>query len=283
MDINKAFQVLELSEQASVDEVEKKYDMWLRRHIANTRSGRQDTNIEQINEAYKTIQEQYRQLRKQNEPQKSPLAEKTEHFLQYYKLHLFAGILLVVILVYAAISVINYFEERAYESTLPPVDFRVMLYGEYREPDLDVLSDQIVEHSSQIQRINTSFNYVPEDPNRPDAYAYIQRAVAILAADKSEVYMVDRLNFENLMGNYGMYIQLDHIQDEIIRNLGEDRLLFGQTEEDTQDHLYGIDVSGLDMFDDVEPFNQSKIIGIRQGTENIDAALRWFQELSDND
>lgn len=78
--------------------------------------------------------------------------------------------------------------------------------------------------------------------------AYQQKALAVIATSSPDIYITDKASFDWLSGG-GAFLSLDKETAELKPLLTDDRILKAKSEEDGQEHVYGIDVTGSALAD----------------------------------
>lgn len=99
--------------------------------------------------------------------------------------------------------------------------------------------------------------------------ASIQKAMLNIITERADVYVFDKNTFTQLAAQ-GLLIPLDEkVKGPWKEQLQPDQLMTSRTNEDTEDHVYGIDVSRSKLVD-MPPKSDEYIVGIRADTERKD-------------
>jgi len=289
MDLREAYRILGVPESASREEVEKQYAVWVRKDRALKRAQAQaeaDEHFDfgEINTAYRTIIDHYHQLEDQSKPKRDPRIEKLDHFWTYYKYHVIGAIILIIGIVYAVNSIIESQQEKARLAALPPPDATMMMFGDFYEPKLTNLEESVLLAKPEWQRVVFNHTYVPSQITSEFDVALQQKAIVTLVTDRSDVYMTDRNNLQNLV-NQGLFRPLDEYEERLKASVGEENLVYLRTEPsglnpDEQPgelHLYTI---RLPIKQEYSALSDEVVAGIHVGSENIENALQLIEVLA---
>jgi len=288
MDLHEAYKILGVPENAGREEVEKQYDMWARKDRARKRSqtsrADDDFDFDRINEAYKTITRHFLEQEELGKPKRDPRVEKLDHFWTYYKWHVIGGIIAILVICYFANIVIERQEEKKRLAQLPPASVSMMLFGDYFQPDLAQIESFVLSQKTDWQRIVVNHTYVPSAIQTRYDYNSQQKAVITLISDRSDVYVINRFNFQNLV-NQGLFRPLDEYADRLRAAVGEENLVYARKdpngyERDEQAgelHLYTVRLPKRDVYntrlDEI-------LAGIHVASDNIENALQLIEVLA---
>lgn len=291
-ELKKAYETMGLPEFTIKEEVEKRYTMLMRQ--ARTRSqqkqGAEDAedSFAKINQAYRLIlehedrkltdafnEQEYGKFKKM-----AGQAQKMDHFWRYYKFHTIGAIAAVALIIYGIISFIDYREEQERLANLPPVDLNISFMGNYmlREdaPKEEPLEKALLTAFPDWKRFVATVTFVPAD--QQNQYAYMQKAMLVLATENPDVYIMDR-NIFQWVGVQGMLLNLDNDASGELKPLLKDGLTLKlKTDEDTEEHVYGIDLTDTAIVDDLPLYKEDMIIGIRVDSKNPDKAKEFIKK-----
>lgn len=294
-ELKQAYERLGLPEMAPREEVEKRYTTLMRK--ARSRAKQQENgrpadgsedDFALVTEAYRLIlaYEDRKTTDAFNEQEYGKYkgmagrAQKLDHFWRYYKFHTFGAIALVALIIYGIVSYIDHREHQRYLASLPPVDLEISFMGNYFLKD-DAEKEEPLEKAllaafPDWNRFKTTLTPVPAD--EMNQYAYMQKALVTLATEHPDVYIMDR-NMFAWAGMQGVFEQLDGEVEGELGPLPKEGLAFKlQTEEDTAEHVYGIDLSGSALATDLPLYQQEMIIGIRVDAKNSDKAIAFIKK-----
>jgi hypothetical protein len=296
-DIRKAYETLELPEDATLEQVERQYDIWVRREKNRNRLGQESldtthaTDFATITAAYRLIKA-HRQaveelIEQDHKKRKPPWMEKFEYFWEYYKLHTLGAIILLVIIGSIVQGVVQNQREKAIEAALGPVDVNISMFGAYRiisesdEPDFTSMQQQIIALLPEWNRVKVNLVYSPQEAKDEFDIAMQQKSMIALATEKPDVYITDRWNFDRL-AYQGLFLPLTDDEAALRDAVGESNLVYARTEENTQPVLYGIDITKSRIFEDMVINDQPKIIAVRINAENRDKSIALLRALARN-
>lgn len=286
MDIKLAYQILGLQEGATLEDVEKRFLILIKKQKTLHYLEKDQTTIEQINsdqtnEAY-TVLRAYLLNETNDENEigwKKSFKKNFQHYFHYYKYHalaLFIVIILVVSLINSTVDSINKKTELAKQ---PPVALTVTLFGEYINEDLTPLHNNVAAMFSEWNRINVDLLYSPTETNSQQDMGSTIKNQAILSNSSPDVLIVDPHHFDLFVRN-GSFLSLDEISPEAIEHAGKNRLVYDQADDDTTDHLYGINIADSTIFEGSGISGSEKIAVIIEGTDHFEKALNFVNEVS---
>jgi hypothetical protein len=308
-DLKKAYETLGLTDKATIDEIEHKYFLLIRREKArlnkssskiqvsstSNRESKENMNaiidsaeekFALVNAAYQLIIAHERtQKMEQNYPElktKSQARIKLEHFWEYYRFHTIAGIIGFIILILIAQTVIENKRQKDYEASLPPINLSISLFGAYQTKNLDAdlspLEKNIMQMMTQWQRIQINLVYSPIEAKDQFDMAYQQKSVIALVTENPDIYITDAENFQRL-ATQNLFKPVNDFYSKLFDVLGDTTLHYAQPEEQPEKIAYGIDISNSPIFKNQFINNQAKIICIRIDAQNLDHAIALIREL----
>lgn len=283
-ELKKAYETLGLPEDASKEDVENRYFLLLKKDRARQRNPEAEYKdlppLADINAAYKVIMNQEIEKAKQqyNEAKygKSKHKEKIDHFFHYYRIHLLVAIVLIAAIGYGIKAYMDKKEAERLEALLPPPSLHVMLFGDYIAEDPGELESNILQAVPGWERLKIDVTPVPEEVRSEFDFALQQKSMLALVTIRPDIYILDKVNFDKLL-NQGAFRKLDDLKQRLGEQLPTDIELHAQTEEDTQKHLYGIDLSGHSIFEQTPFAGKETIAVIREGAELLDNAFTFIE------
>jgi hypothetical protein len=235
MDKKEARRILKVTKDASRNDIERKYAIYLKRHraeqakmVEDQEAGEeQDENalhdsdaasakpsqpeeytFEEITEAYDILMG-YEVKQKEYVPGKAaPLLKKAgiderkaKNFLYYYKYHILAIIAVILIIVFSVRGCVN--------SVKP--DFNMAFVGRFIYTDVaEGLKDIIKANVPEIAEPGIDGAYLADDSVGEQQYAMEMKAAVLLAASDIDVYIMDKTTFARF-AKQGAFISLDEI------------------------------------------------------------------------
>ncbi|KAA8998798.1 hypothetical protein F4V43_16355 [Paenibacillus spiritus] len=225
-EVKAAYRLLELPEDASREEIDRRFDLHLKRRRsvgAGSAEGVSEAELayERTTAAYRLIlsalqREDIRRAEEERLAKYGPLAgmaKRTETFFRMNGTKVLVSLIVLAVLGFAVWGIANRMEKKRYEASLPPVDLHVMFIGEFAADDDpkgngQPLEDAMVKTLPGFRRIETEIVYVPNATGGGTAdLAYKQKAMAVLAADAPDLLVLDR-NCYDWLANQDLYAEL---------------------------------------------------------------------------
>jgi hypothetical protein len=262
LELKKAYETLGLPEDSTREQVENRYFILMKRaRSAQTRAGTEsngDSNspneLTEVTRAYNLVlgieSEKTGTIEKQT---------KFAHFMYYYKFHLIASILVLLV---AGFMIKDGIDKRNAAAKLPPSNLSVAVFGDFYNADVDLLQQNMLKLVPDWKRINTTLTYVPPEIKSQQDMAMQQKSVLTLITEKSELYILDGKNFASL-ATQGALVKLSDLQAAIPFQIPADKLRSAQAEGDTSAQPYGIDITDNPIFQGIETDGARLIVAVR--------------------
>ncbi|ANS73918.1 hypothetical protein AWM70_04505 [Paenibacillus yonginensis] len=293
-ELRKAYQTLGLEEGAPREEVNKKYDLYVRRSRSRGRSQEgtePEEDFEAINRAYRfiidyednKIIEQKRQERFRKWGKWAGAAEKTDDFLRLHRTKIWLSLLALVVIIVAITTYVNHKQEQERLASLPPVDLSVMFIGNFVLPDGskagEALEQSILAPFPDWKRVTAHVTYLPMDNTNAGqmAIALQQKAQIDVMTEKPDLYIMDKSTFDWLAQGGALQKLDDYANGELKSLLTGETALKQKTEDDTSSHVYGIDLSSSPLSANLALGKTDMIAGIRGGTELSGKSLEFIK------
>lgn len=294
-ELKRAYEKMGLPENASKEEVDKRYTTLMRQSRARQRenpNGTEQADFEEVTRAYRYIldednrkaseafnQQEYGKYKKM-----AGSAEKVDHFWRYYKFHVLGGIIAIILVIVGINSYLDHRAEQERLAKLPPVDLSIMYLGEYymsdsagkqtTEADIEAA---LVEQFPEFKRFKVNFTYVPLDAKDQMDIASQQKAMVVLATERPDVYITDTAAF-NWVGPQGAFMNLDS-QADIAKLLKPGDSYKQKTEEETAEHTYGIKLTGSPILGNIPiQAKDNYIASVREGSKNTEKAIQFIEK-----
>lgn len=295
-ELKKAYEILGLPESASREELDREFDILIRK--SRSRKPAQNTAENQPDEyelklkAYRTIVD-YEEKKKIEELSReryskwgrfAGTAEKSNDFFRIHKTKIIIGIISVIVVIVGITAIMNNLEEKRRIAALPPLDLSVMFLGTFMADDSkggdSALEDAFTATMPDWQRTEVELVYLPSqeaDVIGSQDIAFQQKAMALLSTERPDVYIVDENALDWLM-NSGLFMNLDEdANGELKPLLKEDSIVMGRSEEDTEDHIYGIRVKDSELAKQLPLYLPDMIVTVRIDSENKDKAVELIK------
>lgn len=202
--------------------------------------------------------------------EKDTLFSKIDNFFYHYKLHMFLGTVGLIIIIWMAYSIIgNMIEEKRIENQ--PTSLNVLMFGDYKIGNqYPLLEENLKAAFPEWEPVRINIEYVPTDSESFEDIAAMQRSVAILYSENPDIYVFDQNEYDKFL-EAGTYERLDdYFPDQA-------EAIWVQKENDTEEHVYGIDITDSKLFANLEINSIEKIAVINDQSERIETAIEFLQ------
>ncbi|WP_055108527.1 hypothetical protein [Paenibacillus ihumii] len=278
-DLKKAYEQLGLPENASREEVEQAFDKALRKSRSRKGAEDADSEYERSLRAYKLITEHEDQRRIEQASQErfakwgkfAGTAQKIDDFFRLYRTHVIVGIIAVIVLIFGINAIVDYRAEQKRIAALPPLDLSILLVGNFAVDEAnggqEALEQAILAQFPEWNRVDVEMTYVPEQGEM----VYRQKAMAVIATEKPDLYIIDKPTFDWISGGGGFKSLQQESEGVLSPVLPDQAALRAQAEEDPEPQVYAIDLTFSELADQL-PLGKKEMI----------AALGWGEERYDN-
>ncbi|MDC3417369.1 hypothetical protein [Aquibacillus salsiterrae] len=268
MDIQKAKEILEVSDDVTLDQLDERYIRLIKRqrNLGNNQ-------IDELNQAYKLIKSELTGVPLEPTSIKdSPLKEQVSHFFYYYKFHLLGGTIGLFLIVYLVVSMLGGNDNEDIADH-PEEEFNIIMMGNYASDDVTLIEENLTNlYPNGIA--NFDFFYQPEEVRSQFDMGTIVKNQATLTQANPDVFIFDKRNYEVFVDD-GSFIPLDDLN---LSETEQSSLYYSKTEDDDTNRLYGIEISGSDLFKGTN-IEGAKIILISKGSNDIEGAKSFIQSL----
>jgi len=265
LDLSKAYETLGLSENATEEELENRYLLLMKK---------KQPGSEEISKAYKFIKEhQLQEEAKQKAPKNETLG-KVGHIWEYYRFHIIGSILAVILIVYTTVSVVDNKRE-ARLAEMADVKFTFFTNFQVQVQDAKPLEERLLTEFKDWKQIGIYSQYSPIEAKDQYDIAMQQKAFISIGYDKTDVYLLDKSNFEKF-GPQGAFKKLDGLGVPFPK----EKLQLLKTDSDTTTVPYGIDVTNHPLMKELRLPPGEKVAAIRHDAKNLDNAIQVLQYLS---
>lgn len=269
MELHQAYKVFDIPTDSTIEDLEKKYDILLRRESDQAR-------LDKIHEAYRII---YDHLLSPNEETEKTFKKKVENFFFHYKAHVIFGTLALIIFVSFAYTLIDGQIEKKRLANLPPPQLEVMMFGEYSDEDLSVVEERTLELLPDWDNVTFEIVYAPGETSSEFDIGALQKSVVIMATERPDMYIFDVNNYQKFIDD-GPFLALNELNGELPNdNISESQLKYFQQETDDLETLYGIDLIDHELFQGLAMEDKNKIAFIREGSDNEEYAIEFLSKV----
>ncbi|AZK47867.1 molecular chaperone DnaJ [Paenibacillus lentus] len=277
-ELKKAYEQLGLPENASREEVEQAFDLVLRK--SRSRKGVDEADdYERSLQSYKLITEHEDQRKIEQMSQEryakwgkfAGTAEKIDDFFRIYRTRVIIGIIAIIVLIFGINAFVDYRAEQKRIAALPPLDLSVLIIGNFAVDEMnngeEALKQAILAQFPEWNRVDLQIVYVPEQGEM----VYRQKAMAVIATEKPDLYIIDRSTFDWISGGGGFKNLQEESNSVLSSVLPDHAALRAQAEEDPEPQVYAVDLTASELADQL-PLAKKEMI----------AALGWNEERYDN-
>ncbi len=276
LDIEEARRILGVNADASKNDIEKRYWVLLKKSKAekNAKSGDSASNPETIDIDRAT--KAYNILMGYEVPESETTDElgtvkgksiidrkKAGNFFYYYKVHIILGAILILFLSITLRSCMTKVEP----------DFNLAFMGKINYTDTNDLKKAIQSNIPEIKEPGFDGAYVTLDEKSPtDETMMIQKAMVIMMASETDVYILDKDLFE-IYAEDGFFEPLDADAEDLGFGVESQQALYAKVEGDTEEKLYGIDVTNSSILEETGIAGKTLIAAISVNSRYKEKAL----------
>ncbi|WP_019638153.1 hypothetical protein [Paenibacillus fonticola] len=279
-DLKKSYERLGLPENASREDVEKAFDMVLRKSRSRKSADEGNDEYELSLQAYKRItqHEDQRQIEQASKERFGKwgkfagTAEKVDDFFRIYKTRVIIGIIAVLVLIFGINAFVDYRAEQKRIAALPPLDLSILLIGNFMTDEsegdgMNALEQALLEQFPEWNRVDINLTYIPEQGEM----VYRQKAMAVIATEKPDMYILDGPTFDWISLGGGFPSLQEESEGVLKPYLPESAKVLAQSEEDPRELVYGINLSDSTLADKL-PLGKKEMI----------ATVGWNEERREN-
>lgn len=292
--LKQAYERLGLPENVSREEINKRFDLLLKRRRSKASDDERSAPEEDF-QAFKFILDSLDQQEIEEAEQQrlakygklSGAASKWERFMRLYRTHVIVTVIVLVVLAIGGNALYNNWQHRKYLATLPPLDASIMFLGNFGLQDAggttDALNEAIIEQYPEWKRVDASITYLPRTGEGADTFDmnYMQKAVVELAANHPDILILDEATLEWIGGQSG-FQDLSSLVDSGEFAKDDPRLKWGTNPESGEEELYGVDITDS-PFVAALPVNrgtEDMIIGVLGEDEVKDKAIAFIEQIA---
>ncbi|MBC8079487.1 MAG: hypothetical protein H7X86_04030 [Gorillibacterium sp.] len=209
MDLKKAYLILGLEENATDEQVEQRYSLLViksRNHSVEAEDNGKDHtfSMEETTKAYNFIKSAAFDEQVRLKEPKNKTIGRIEHIWEYYKWHIILPFIAVLVVIY---SINGILDNRMEQKKINRADLQVTFFTDFQIQDTAPFEVKLLENIKDWKDIHIVNQYAPIDPKDEFDMAMIQKATVSMAADKPDVYIMDKANFVKF-GRQGAFLPL---------------------------------------------------------------------------
>lgn len=279
LDKKEACKILGIAEDATKDEMIKRYDIQLKKHkVIHQTEGEEEYSMEQVNEAYNLLmgyESKQPEAPVKSNPVLNPIykklnldEKKVNNFFHYHKTHIIVGIIALIVLITTVRGCVN--------RVNPDLFFTVI--GDIYVTDVEKVQNGIKGILPESKAPQVDPIYLSEKTQGEQAYAMQMKAMTLMAAGDMDLLILDRVNFERF-GKQGAFISLEDLAKELGIDREKNKSYVITPEEGGKEALYGINVTESAFLKQQDIKGKEMIAAIRVNAKHHDAAVNLFKLL----
>lgn len=292
-----ARKILGITKSSPKDDIEKKYDIILKKYRISKLNGTLDEKAEadfdEKTDAYRIVMgyeiDMPKIERKETYADKAFEKagidrKKADNFFFYYKFHILISIVAIIVIVLTV---------RSFVIRVEP-DITIGLLGEVNQDGFDALGTKIKENIPEIKEVAFDSAMMTDNYNDPQAYAYMQKAMILISVSDTDLFLLNKYAYDKY-ANSGPFMKLEDVAKELKIDVSASEYLklkvVDEWEEtdidaverkpktfiDVQPRLYGIDVTDSEFFKDINVMGPEKILAVKVEPENRDLILKLIK------
>ncbi|MFD1773026.1 hypothetical protein [Paenibacillus rhizophilus] len=296
-EVKEAYKLLGLPEDVTKEEVNRRFDLLLKRRKSASGSGTAESGpflaYEDEMKAYRLILDDWARTETQEAENKrlakwgrfAGTASRLEDFFRLYKTHVLVTVAIIAVLIAGGVALQNHLEEKRIEASLPPVDLNIMFIGNYmpeNDPNGDgqPLEEAILKAFPDWRRVEVQTLYIPSSNSGGGAgdMAYTQKAVAELTASPPDLLVLDKDTLPWLAQQGGLEL-LDETQLAKWFGSGskDGHVRKALNVKDGIEHPYGIDFTDSALASSLPLKHAELIAGVYGGASNKEKAFQFLE------
>lgn len=296
-EVKEAYRLLGLPEDVTKEEVNRRFDLLLKRRKSASSSETPDSGLSQTYEdemkAFRLILDDWARTEVQEAENKrlakwgrfAGTAGRVEDFFRLYKTHVLVTIAIVAVLIAGVAGVQNYLEKKRIEASLPPVDLNVIFIGNYTaENDLEgngqPVEEALLKAFPEWRRVEVTTLYIPPSNSEGGGgdMVYVQKAIAELTASTPDVLILDKDTLPWLAQQGGLELLDDSRLSKWFSTGSQDsHVRKALNDKDGTEHPYGIDFTNSKLASSLPLKHGELIAGVSAGAVNKEKAFQFLE------
>lgn len=275
LDKKSAYAILGLDEAATDEQVEARYAILLKRsrnrHAEAAEAGEGPT-MDDITKAYNFIVGSAIEEEARRKDPKNKTLGRIGYIWEYYRWHIIGTIAVVLVIFYTTNSIMD---NRSEQKKINSADLKVTFFTDFEIQDTAPFKAKLLENLKDWKDVYTVSQFAPTDPKDEYGVAMLQKAVVTMAADKADVYIMDKANFAKF-GAQDAFLRLGDIPS--LASVPQEKRVSVKL-EDGSDIWAGIDVTANPAVKALTTPSVEKIAVIRGNAnkkDNAAKALEWM-------
>lgn len=295
--LQEARNILGVTESSSKDDIEKKYDVIMKKYRVLKSNGTLDIKAEEdfvkSTEAYRILMG-YEVNEPKIEKQETYVdkafvkagvdRKKAENFFYYHKYYILAGILAIIFIAFTVRSIVTRVEP----------DITIGFMGEVHHEATDKLKAKIEESIPEIKEVGFDSATLTNNYKSQDAYANLSKAMVLLSVADIDIFLVSKYVYDSY-AHEGPFMALEDFAKELDIDVSKSEYLKlrvvdkwdepqdfdgerkPKTYVDAEPRLYGIDVTNNEFFKEINVVGPEKILVVRAVTNKRNLVLKLIK------
>ncbi len=289
MDRQKALSILGLPDTASLEDVQKRYEVLFRK-FKSIKTDEMGSTWEDCEAAYRFLvginfhDPEAEKRKKQMTEHPNPILkllgidqEKFANFVHYNKWKFLVGALVIILVVSFIISAINRVDP----------DLKIVCAGELALAQYEPLENAIIEQIEGAQAVQ--LQVIPISQSGPESQVEMvsrEKLQLEVMVGKNDIFILDLATYRDYAA-IGAFVALNDRMDELgIKDYDKEKLEVSEETEDGEvsgpPMLYGVDVSNSPLLRDYGLLGDTFIAAMGIAGENPENATVYFKKLIDS-
>lgn len=283
MDREKALDILGLHEDATVEDVSRRYDVLFKKFKYADTDNKGNTK-DQLEEAYRLLMDldfhdpeaERKKIARKEHP--NPLfkllkidEEKASNAIYYYKWKVLIGIVILALAVSFILGIINRVDP----------DLKVVFAGEIVISETAPLENQIIAGMENVKAPQIQCITLTDQLDSQTESISVQKLSLELMSGKNDILVMDMKIYQEY-ASYGAFKSLNDMKDELGIKSYDKNLEVAVITEDGQEYpaqLYGVDVSKSPLLRDYGVMGGTLIAALLPNGDNPVNANEYFKKL----
>lgn len=248
IDKKEAYEILGVGSSASKNDIERRYSIILKKYRMTSPESQESSeaiDIDKVTGAYNLLMGYEEPQTEEDIKAPNPILKKigidekkASNFFHYYKIHILIGI---ITLVFFAVII------RGCVTKVDP-DFNVAFLGQIVFNETTILKETIQTDIPEIKEpgFDGAFISTEDSAGGQQEYSMQMKAMILLAAADVDLFVLDKASFD-AYAEQGAFISLDEIAPRLEVDHEKSKAYTIKANEDTADHIYGIDISNSEV------------------------------------
>ncbi|WP_416148787.1 hypothetical protein ACM26V_21365 [Salipaludibacillus sp. HK11] len=280
MDLNKAYEIMDVDEDVTLEKLDEQYMLWIKIKKAERDNEQENTrsidyiDLDRITEAYQLIKNHILPKNTSHKESKNDVKAKIRHFFYYYKYHTIG---VIILFYFFGVLMYNFIDHRIEQSrlaNLPTPDIEILMLGDFHTENISPLEDSINRKFPEWENVQINVEYFPSETLSETGHVSMESLQVTLYDQEPDIYIMDQQHHD-LLVDYDLFSPVT-IQNNLKDKVEGDYMNF--YEKDGENHLYGIDIARSEVLSEMDSTGNEKIASIRNHSPNHENALAFIEK-----